>query len=312
MPTQNSAHQEWYCRVFGMEFGPLRLETLHQMVQMGQLAADDVVRCGTNGRWQSVGQKADLSVFLNLKWNESSEKLPAAGPLWKAVELPEEWYYQVDDRTRGPLTLDAIRELIGTSGETASDVLVRRGADGPWMNCYSLPGISCLSGPVIQRESTRSAAATSPTASSTVPRNYMRTLRELVQDNREYAIAAVAWLLFNAIIIFVFLQSYATERAYYSTLRSLAAEAKALQARDASPQEWAALRACAKQTLAPIIQDLTKRASAAEPIRQHLLWAARDFPKLLGPPVKEMQEPERLFDRHMQLVDEDLEDLSRQ
>jgi hypothetical protein len=112
--------------------------------------------------------------------------------------------------------------------------------------------------------------------------------------------------MINAVVLVSWSRSYATERKYFATLRSLEAEMDALQVRDPSPREWAALRARVKETLAPIVQDLKKQASASEPVRQHLLWAARDqLPRLIGTRTPEMEELERLYKRHMRLVEEE-------
>ena len=132
-----------------------------------------------------------------------------------------------------------------------------------------------VAGPVIHSHPICMAVPTGSIGCPSVAQPQVGALRKVLNDHRDLAIAAVAWLVVNCIVVGGLLQSYSTERKYYSTLRSLESDTKALQARDASPQEWQALRTRIKQTLAPIVVDLRKTAAANEPIRQHLLWAVR-------------------------------------
>ena len=141
--------------MFSMELGPLPLETLLRMFETGQLASDDVVRRGACGPWQAIEQVAEFSVFF--KEAKSPEASTRAEPRSNTIELQDEWHYQLDRRTHGPFPLRALLELVGASGDTASDVLVRRGNDGPWTPFHSLAGTS-RSGPAIQSSPTCSTA----------------------------------------------------------------------------------------------------------------------------------------------------------
>jgi hypothetical protein len=219
----------------------------------------------------------------------------------------EMWCYQVDGRVHGPAPLDAIVELIAASGDTASEVLVRRGNDGPWIAFHSLPGMSGSRGPDARSASNCSATASDPGQQLLLARSSSRPDRDLIHKNRDFAIAVAAWLLVNVIVLFAFPRSNGKEREYYATLRGFDAEIKTLRERDASQQEWAAFRGYVNETLKPIVNDLKRGTSAKVPIRQHLLWAARDhFPKLVGPMSAEMREPQRLYERHMQIVEEEM------
>ena len=68
----------------------------------------------------------------------------------------------------------------------------------------------------------------------------------------------------------------------------MSGEVHELRAKSASDGEWQAFRQRSQLTLAAMVKDLKGSASAAEPIRQHLLWAARDvMPRTLGPKERE-------------------------
>jgi hypothetical protein len=302
----NTHADEWFCRSFDTEFGPLPLEVLRRMVETGQLASDDLVRTGATGSWQAVRDLAEVRTLL--RGAKSPERSPSATGLRPIrVQPSDRWYYQFDGRARGPLTLATLQELIASSGDTAFDVVVRQGDDAAWVPFCSLPGMSRARRSETRRATEWSATVSGPIVSPARARPSGRTLRQLVHDHRDLVIALAVWLLINSVILVGWLESYATERKYFATLRSLEAETTALQAHDGSPREWAALRVRVKKTLAPIVQDLKKQASASEPVRQHLLCAARDhFPRLVGPRTREMEELERLYKRHMSLVEQEL------
>jgi hypothetical protein len=305
MSLEDSATDGWFCRVFGTEFGPLPVEMVRRMIETEQLGSDDAVRCGKTGPWQMVQQitefRALLKALNQLAKPTSPEYLP------KIVEPKDDWYYRLDGREHGPFALDALQQLIGTSGDTVSDVLIRQGNDGTWGPYYSLPGMSPLPESVTAFSPNRSPHPRSSITSPRAGQTSAEGLRELLRGNWRLVIVATAWVLANAVLIVGLPQPYATERGYYDTLRGLEAEANDLQARNASQQEWTDFRARVKDTLTPIIQDLKKRASATEPVCQHLLWAARDqFPKLTGPRTAATKEPQSLYERHMRLVDVEL------
>jgi hypothetical protein len=306
MPTQISASHEWYCKVFGTELGPLPVDAVRRMVETEQLTAEDLVRRRSSGPWRTVREIADLRMLLKQDGEARGSIGVADSP--QSDEPPDEWYYQLDGRTHGPLTLGALVNLIGSSGETAHDVVVRQGPDGTWAPFNSLPGIgsSSASATAICKRGDQSAGTAFPTTvgRGVTPRH---TIREFIRDNRELAIVVAVWLGINGALLVAWTQSYATERKYFATLRSLEAESKELQTGSATAQDWKAFRDRVKRTLAPMVADLKRRASASEPIRQHLLWAARDqFPKCAQPGTRENSESERLYQRHMQVVEQEL------
>jgi hypothetical protein len=103
-----------------------------------------------------------------------------------------------------------------------------------------------------------------------------------------------AWILINVLYLTFWAQPYGRERRYLQTLQGISAEVQELRARTASDAEWRELAQRTRVALAPIVSDLKKSASAAEPGRQQLLWAARDLiPRTLGPRTKERDDNDR-------------------
>jgi hypothetical protein len=303
MLTDIPASDEWYCKVFGMEFGPLPGETVRRMVQTEQLTADDLVRASSGGGWRAVRDETGLRMLLK---GGASRPGPTRALHSHVLEQScVEWYYKFEGRAHGPLTLADLVDLIGASGDTAHDVIVRRGPEGSWMPAESLPGMPRPRTAIIHRGEIRPAStiSTSPAAAARMP---ARTAREFIRDNRDPVIAVAVWLVINVVILVAWTEPYTTERRYFATLRSLEAEVKALRDRDASGQDWTALRARGQRRLIPMVADLEKTANASEPIRQHILWAARDLiPKLMRPDAPD-KDVARLYRNHMKIVEREL------
>jgi hypothetical protein len=305
----------WYCRVFGTDLGPMPFEALRWMVESEQLEAGDLVRHCTTGPWHTVGDVAELRSLVK-GFNSPEKGLAKTDPETKPVPPSDEWYYRLDGREHGPFTFAALQDLIGSSGETASDVFLRHALDGNWVSFFALPENVRFRQQPIRRDSDDSATE-KPTQTDERERDVAvstskvceprRSLQQIARDNSDIAVAAIAWMLINAVISIASSQSYPTERNYFASLRSLDADVTDLQSRPASEQEWAVLRARAKQTLAPIVNDLKQTARASEPIRQHLLWAARDqLPKLIAPRTAKTNEFKQLYERHMRIVEQEL------
>ncbi len=305
MSLERLTNEGWYFRLFGAEFGPLPFQAVVRMVQTEQLGPDDVLRSGRAGLWRAVRDIVEFRPYLTI--SESPQGLRATKSQPSALEQESQWYYQLDGKTHGPMTLQTLLELVGTSGETASDVLVRAEDDDQWKPYQSIPGVPRASAVCVRTNLTCSDLAHDQGAARSAVKARPIAHRALPFDKRTLAIVAATWALINGVALLTLSDSYAAERSYYETLRELEAETRALQKGDADPQEWVALRARAKETLAPIVKDLKKKASAREPVCQHLLWAARDqFPKMIGPSNAETKAPMALYERHMRIVNEEL------
>jgi hypothetical protein len=214
----------------------------------------------------------------------------------------EEWFYELDDRARGALSRSDLEELLNRSGETASEVRVRQGVDGRWS-----PFQSHLSG----APATRAPGSTpewGPESAESVghrppPRPVSPTAlsgsRDLLRRQLDFGAAIGAWVLLNVIFLY-WPQSYARERGYLQTLRAIDVQMHDLRAKPTSDAEWRQFAERTRATLAPVVSDLKKSASSSEPVRQQLLWSARDLiPGTLGPRTKERDQKERLLKQYL-------------
>ena len=213
----------------------------------------------------------------------------------------EEWYYELDSRQHGPLSRTDLEELLNHSGETASDVRVRQGADGVWraFRERSPAAPESRSG---ARQS--SGASTVPVQEPTPPSSTAPGGSML----RHWDIAAALgfWILLN-VLFFCWPDHYARERQYLQTLRGVEAEAQELRTKSATELEWHQFAERTTATLAPIVNDLKKSASSSEPVRQQLLWSAHDLiPRLLGPQTKEREEQERRLKQYLDSAQQEL------
>lgn len=313
-PNQWGPEAQWYCRLFDTELGPLSFATLCAMIKSGQVGPDDQVRASDACYWQPACGVAALESVLDIDGN-AAKNAGAAGQSTTNDPAPDQWLYRLDDREHGPFKLAALQELIGSSGQTAEQIVVRRAGSEEWIPFYQLPDNSELArahdGRAGRGASARAvtvpavrveASSTTKTSTPVAP----RTLRQFVNDNREILVAVAVWGLLNLGVLVAWSDPYATERKYFTTMRRLEEEAHSLQSRNASAEEWKDLEFKAKETLAPIVADLKKTASASQPIRQHLLWAARDqMPKIIQPDRRET-EVDRLYENHMQIVEDQL------
>jgi hypothetical protein len=285
------------------------------MVKSGQLGPEDRVHSSDTCFWQAVRGVAALQPLLATA-GQTAKSARGSDQQPRVSSLADEWHYRLDEREHGPFTLAALQDLIGSSGQTAEQVLVRRVGGDEWIPFWELPANSTMARDLDGRvdKGARDARTTSSQwrdTSAVTPANAVgvppRTLRQMARDNRGIFVAVALWGLLNVCALLAWSDPYATERKYFTSMRRLEGEIHALQSRDASPEEWNSLRAKVKETLAPIVADLKKTASASQPLRQHLLWAARDqLPKLVRPPDHESQEIERFYRSHMENVERQL------
>jgi hypothetical protein len=229
----------------------------------------------------------------------------------KDVPLPpgEEWYYQLDGRVHGPMSRSDLEDLLDRSGETASDVHVRQGATGSWSPFRSASPAS--RGPIppstMELSAGRQELAGKPASPPLVPSAKGRGLGRFLNGNWDVGAAVGAWLVCNVLFFFFWPQSYSRERGYLQSLRSIEAEVQNLRAKPTSDAEWHEFVDHARSTLAPMVADLKKSASSSEPVRQQLLWAARDLvPHTLGPRTKERDEEEKRLKQYLDSAEREL------
>lgn len=224
----------------------------------------------------------------------------------------EEWYYELDDRTRGPLSQSDLEDLLNRSGETASEVRVRQGPNGPWHPFRSatpapLPTAGLTSLPDSASSRWGGGALSRGFASSATSAERLLSFGGFWRAHWDVAAAASAWIALNVLFLLCWPQSYSRERGYLTTLRQIEADVSLLRAKPASDAEWREFGDRTRSTLAPIVDDLKKSASASEPVRQQLFWSARDIlPRTLGPQTKEREEQDRRLERYLGTAEREL------
>jgi hypothetical protein len=221
----------------------------------------------------------------------------------KDVQIPpgEEWYYEFDGRPHGPLSRTDLDELLNHSGETASDVRVRQGADGAWRAFRARSPAA----PASTSETRQSSGASTLVPQESMPPSSVAPRGSLLR-HWDIGAAVGVWILLNA-FFFCWPDPYSHERQYLQTLRGIQAEAQELRAKLATDGEWRQFAERTNASLTPIVNDLKKSASSSEPVRQQLLWSARDLlPRMLGPQTKEREEHERRLKQYLDSAQREL------
>jgi hypothetical protein len=214
----------------------------------------------------------------------------------ETVPPGDEWYYEVDGRTHGPFRWSALEELLGCSGDTAAEARIRKGKEGDWTPFRS--------GGASARSTGMTAAVVRLDRQAASSKTLLRRpegFKSLIVRHWDLAATIGVWILLNVLFLLFWPEPYARERRYLGTLQSIVAEVDQLRSRSASGKEWQELAKNAREKLAPMVRDLEKSANSSEPLRQQLLWSARDLaPKIIGPPDKERDERERRLKEYLE------------
>lgn len=162
----------WLYRRLGEDFGPVSLETLHELLTTGQVDADDFVRRVDDAEWQPAASLPPLEVDSDSQFDldigsmlsaatrasareaavdhtacerrnfapvrRAKGKGPAAAATLAPAPVPANWYCSSLGQVLGPYTFDALKEMAidGTLSPTDD---VREGADGTWLSAKRLP-----------------------------------------------------------------------------------------------------------------------------------------------------------------------------
>jgi hypothetical protein len=227
----------------------------------------------------------------------------------KPAPIPpgEEWYYELEGRTHGALSRSDLEDLLDRSGETAAEVRVRQGPNGPWMPFRSAAPPPQTAGSIFQSGASPPDWG-DPLAAQRSNSSSTRAGSEGFWRAR-WEIAAIlgVWVALNALFLLFWPQSHSRERSYLATLRQIETDVQALRSKPASDAEWREFTEQTKSTLAPMVADLKKSSSAAEPIRQQLFWSARDIvPRTLGPRTKERDEQDQRLKQYLDAAEREL------
>lgn len=84
-----AAHDEWYCEIAGVQYGPSRFRHLQDLFAIGRLAPDDLVKQGRNGTWQSVRSIPALMLGGNAPVAHATSPEPVPGSSSSVVPSDE-------------------------------------------------------------------------------------------------------------------------------------------------------------------------------------------------------------------------------
>jgi hypothetical protein len=213
----------------------------------------------------------------------------------------EEWYYEIDGRAHGPLAWSSLEDMLGRSGETASQVRIRKGADGPW-SAFRRGAQYCPAS--VPCDTAAERFEQSP-AARPVRADRWGGIASFLQQHRDLSVAAGVWILVNVLFLAYWPGPYAKERRYLAMLQDVVNEVDDLRASGAADKEWATLAKTSRQKLAPMIADLQKSASSSELPRQQLLWSARDLaPKIMRAQTNERDQNELRMKQYLRSVEQ--------
>jgi hypothetical protein len=223
----------------------------------------------------------------------------------------EEWYYELDGRAHGPMSRSDLEELLNRAGETAAEVRVRRGAEGLWAPFRS-PSLAAGASPT----AASIAESRSSAADSRCPLGPQRSGSPLAADGfpgwvRAYWDVGVAmglWILLNVSFFLFWPESHSRERRYLQALKAITVELQDLRGKPTSEAEWHQFAERTRASLNPIVSDLKKSANSSEPVKQQLLWSARDvIPHTLGPRTRERDEQEQRLKKYLDSAERQLD-----
>ncbi len=123
--------EQWYYRIFGQDFGPIRFDELKQLAEAGTISRGDQVRPESSLEWMVAENVRDLAL------PSSDDLLLPSDESASAHSVSDEWYCRFDNQVLGPLSLQELVEF--TKGEqlSANDE-VKLGVSGKWRRVGSI------------------------------------------------------------------------------------------------------------------------------------------------------------------------------
>jgi hypothetical protein len=320
---------DWYFKSDDEHQGPMSFVAIQDLARRGFLRPNDTVRAGSEGPWRFADSVPQLFPPRNVRNVEVSVAEPPTRDDVESLKkeiAPDEWFYKLDDRERGPIELEELASLADVSGETAREIVVRRRGEETWIP------LDALRAPVQDQQSleTGSNSAHSTVSTDRVVRTSVRwqgtapapsrgaRFLAFLRRNVDLIGSVLVLVGLNAILYATVKPPLSEEHRYFDTMRALRGEVETLQLRKASADDWNAFRIRSEETLNPIVKELERTANADRPIRQHLLWAGRDNLRELiargaqgagaGAGIDDVT---REFERHMRWLEENFAEQAR-
>jgi hypothetical protein len=237
----------------------------------------------------------------------------------------QDWYFRLAGEVFGPYDYGRLRNVLAAA-RIERDFEVKQTADGAWRQVASAANLleqaeraaSTVAARCQARPVPLFAVASSPLnrqlslpgpGAANQPKSTVETRRPkqsfLRGFSRREAVTLAALLLLwptvNAVVLGSFSRAHALEREATREIQLIWDEFQSLRRSRASDSQWASLQTRAEEKLAPLIRSLEKTASAAHPVQQHLLTAARDHLRIaLLNGRQRPSDSERLFQKHME------------
>jgi len=325
--AEEAEQQEWYVRIFGQELGPMPFSRLVVMAEQGELAIGDEVRTSPTNTWVPAEKIDKLSSALlvyqqkaiddfeqtqvpidepsgdleseddfELKVSYADETLPASEPPTAPVPDPP-------DVKSADAPIPAVSSVEPVGKEDAKEEM----SVSPVVPPEPEPSVvEASSLPTLTRQEPFSEAANRAEEAPVRPRRAPVDFRvrpnakERRPDLRTIvAVAACVTIAFVAIIRWQTID----DLAYWSKIDSVWGTLKEQRLKDASDSDQPDVIANTKNELAYLIEELEEHASAEEPAKQNMLWAARDY---LQPMLKNSrrhnERAEELFIEQMEIA----------
>lgn len=256
---------QWFCRVSGGQFGPVPFDAIVELAQTGHLSSGDEVRNSEDESWVAAGSIKGL-------FAEQPQ-----GACNGSAEGPNKLSRSTQKRDKSEPT---------TSG-AAAELLDR-----------VLPKTVRWEGPEDVPESEDSASATAPPVAPrpVVPkrRRQRKTLFALLHVRPKWVFLALGVILLLVCLRYISFDWTTPDQRIYGAYASFWSEFKELRERKAGESEWAEFFRRVLVQNDPLVEELERTANSAHPVRQHLLWAGRDFlPQMMSDAKSEPSESER-------------------
>jgi hypothetical protein len=276
-PAEPSRHSddedvEFYLWELGHPVGPVSRSTLQERLTDGRLNTDDFVQVGQDGEWQPVSKALNVrraSARIPIRSTGSSDSSTNAATGSSPMTLPFGRAHETDSPSQAGAA--------------------RRSEGGVSSGKLSLSATSRIAGAaktLPAREASRTAIGRTWQQVSDIVGGPGR-LRMIL-----FAITAVVALV-------VWWRQPPSAGTIYREFLACHQKLKELRERRAGPTDWSAALSRERPRIRLLMDGLKKRASAARPAEQELLWAGQfGLLELLKNP-RDATEFERMFADHM-------------
>lgn len=306
----------WFAGIRGVEYGPLSLVQLSQMLTTGQIGVYDFVRYGPYGAWLPASPTIEQALAPLVEATPKSQPpvaaiqagVPATSPPFVTSVAPARVTSVVVPQSDAisrpapnppapetpavnqapspavPVTVAATAEPESpkVDSPTKSDRSIQTGPAAPPAAVVAR-ALESRGASTMSNESPRPAAASGPQGvASPVKRpssQYDSGGSWLDQFSLKSPVTAALIVLIVVGAGYGLLQLIpmtGAERAKLETLQQILAEFRRHRDEKAADAEWNAFLEKASQKMAPIVKELEITASRKRPVQQELLWAARD------------------------------------